>query len=62
MSRTAAVEPTPAEAASLMEDIARCLAEVQALHEEMQREQREIERSRERTWATLNQMKSEGLC
>ena len=56
MEKTLAIEPGKQEAAQMQEAIARYIAEIDDLREEMRRESEAIERSSERTDAILGEI------
>ena len=56
MEKTLTFEPSDQEAVQVQAAIARCIAEIDDLREEMQREGEAIERSSERTDAILTEI------
>lgn len=58
MDETLTATPPAEDAAYYQKAIAECFAEIDRLHEQMARDQADIERSQARTWATLTEIKT----
>lgn len=59
MDEPRALEPGAEDASRMQAAIAECLAAIEGLREQMQRDQADIERARERTRAILAQLKAQ---